>query len=279
MLQCQIFTPFCSCRAQSWPFYFGLILPFGVIYIFNIALFVIILGNFIRRPNVQKEAQKVGQLKRLKENFWVSVGLFVLFGVSWVFGMLATAGLPNYIRIGFDVIFTILASLQGLFVFLFYCLKSPECRRLWMDWLHCRFTQASRTTTSSSGHNRGKSSQGASTLRETGSTHINSIPKPSLAATLNSHVFNQFNRRSKNVYTSTNYSSSVMSPSPFELTHKDDPQILPEKKVPFDKIQNNSVEETNFQDGGPNNDYTVVVNKEFNTFLGASTEHCNVVDV
>jgi hypothetical protein len=278
------------CRAQSWPFYFGLILPFGVIYIFNIALFVIILGSLIRRPNVQKEAQKAGQLKRLKENFWVSVGLFVLFGVSWVFGMLATAGLPNYIRIGFDVIFTILASLQGLFVFLLYCLKSPECRRLWMDWLHCRFTQASRTTTSSSGHNRRKSSQGASTLRGTRSTRINSIPRPSLVATLNSRIFNQFNRKNENIYTSTNYSSSVMSPPPFELARKDDPHSLPEKKIHFDfeGIENNYVEKISFNDnfsensfyfgmdenGGPNNDCTVVVNED--AFLGASTEHCDV---
>ena len=195
---------FCSCRAQSWPFYFGLILPFGVIYIMNMTISILILISLIRRPKLQSGGDDAKNHKRLKESFWIMVGLSILFGVSWIFGMLATAGLPNYIRIPFDILFTILASLQGLFVFLFYCLKSPECRRLWMDWLHCRFTQASRTTTSSSGHNRGKSSQGASTLRRTRSTRINSILRPSLVATLNRRIFNQFNRKHEDVeYTSS----------------------------------------------------------------------------
>ena len=215
-----------SCRAQGWPFYFGLILPFGLIYIFNIIMFIIIIVNLIRRPNVQKEAAKGGNFKKLKENFWLTIGLSILFGVLWVFGMLATAGLPVYIRIPFDIVFTVLVSLQGVFLFLLYCVKSPESRKLWKNWMLCRFTKRSQSQVSTSGSHRKRSTTAMSSGTGSGTklSHLGSR-----IAAMNQYFVNPFSRK-QSTLTSTDISSSVVSPppmttSPIELVRQDNAML------------------------------------------------------
>ena len=205
-----------SCRAQSWPFYFGLILPFGLIYIFNTVVFIIIIVNFIRRPNVQKEA--AGKFKKLKENFWLTIGLSILLGVSWIFGLLATAGLPNYIRIPFDIVFSVLASFQGVFLFLLYCARSPECRKLWKNWMLCRFTKRSQSPVPASGSNHTRSA----TAMSSGNVLSRFCSR---VASMN-QCFASLFRRKQNSLTSADFSNSVKPPppmptSPIELVRKD----------------------------------------------------------
>ena len=154
---------------------------------------------------MKREISKAGN-PRLKENFWMTVGLTILFGISWVFGMLATAGLPNYIRIPFDIIFTVLASLQGVFVFLLYCIKSPECRELWKNWILCRFTKMSRPKKSP--HHMKPKSKGVSWGTKKGSKYLN-FGK----ITLSQSQCNPSSGENKTL-SSVNISSSVLSPPP-----------------------------------------------------------------
>ena len=202
-------SPNSSCRAQSWPFYFGLIVPFGLIYIFNISIFIIIISSLIRRISIQKKIANSDMHKKLKENFWITVGLTILFGISWVFGMLATAGLPHYIRLPFDIVFTVLASLQGVFVFLFYCLKSPECRQLWKNWMLCRFTKKSqlRISTTQRSKSTGDTSTGTQ-RRLTG-----------MVDTLKINLFNKQTGRNDNILPSTVTNMSGIPPA-LELEHR-----------------------------------------------------------
>ena len=186
-------------------------------------MFIIIIVNLIRRPNVQKEAAKGGNFKKMKENFWLTIGLSVLFGVSWIFGLLASAGLPDYIRIPFDIIFTVLASFQGVFLFLLYCLKSPECRQLWKNWMLCRFTKKSQSQVSTSGSHRTRSTTATSSGTQSG-TKLSRLGRR--ISTMNQYFASPFSRK-QNTLTSTDFSSSVFSPqpmsptSPIELVRKD----------------------------------------------------------
>ena len=181
-------------------------------------MFIIIIVNLIRRPNVQKEAAKGGNFKKLKENFWLTIGLSVLLGVSWIFGLLATAGLPGYFRIPFDIVFTVLASLQGVFLFLLYCVRSPECRKLWKNWMLCRFTKRSQSQVSTSGSHR--------TTSTTATSSGNVLSRlGSRVASMNQYIASPFSRK-QNTLTSTDFTSSVVSPppmstSPIELVRKD----------------------------------------------------------
>ena len=204
-------SPHSSCRAQSWPFYFGLIVPFGLIYIFNIAIFIIIISSLIKRINMQKKITKGDMHKNLKENFWITVGLTILFGISWVFGMMATAGLPNYIRLPFDIVFTVLASLQGVFVFLFYCVRSPECRQLWKNWMLCRFTKRSQLRTLTTVSQRSKSTADTSTGTQRRLT--------GMVDTLKANLFNQQTGRNDNTLPSTDTNISGIPPA-LELEHR-----------------------------------------------------------
>ena len=180
-------------------------------------MFFIIIVNLIRRPNVQKEAAKGGNFKKLKENFWLTIGLSVLLGVSWIFGLLATAGLPGYFRIPFDIVFTVLASLQGVFLFLLYCVRSPECRKLWKNWMLCRFTKRSQSQVSTSGSHRTRST--TATPSGTVLSHVGSR-----VASMNQCFASPFSRK-QNTLTSTDFTSSVVSPPPMspsiELVRKD----------------------------------------------------------
>ena len=181
-------------------------------------MFIIIIVNFIRRPNVQKEAAKGGNYKKLKENFWLTIGLSVLLGVSWIFGLLATAGLPGYLRIPFDIVFTVLASLQGVFLFLLYCARSPECQKLWKNWMLCRFTKRSQSQVSTSGSHR--------TTSTTATSSGTVLSRFGSRVALIYQYFASLFRRKQNTLTSTDFSSSVLSPLPMstssiELVRKD----------------------------------------------------------
>ena len=211
MFNLMLTSPISSCRAQSWPFYFGLIVPFGLIYIFNFAVFIIIISSMIRRTNLQKNIANGDKHKKLKENFWITVGLTILFGVSWVFGMLATAGLPDYIRIPFDIVFTVLASLQGVFVFLFYCVRSPECRQLWKNWILCRFTKKSQLRTSTT------VSQPTNSTSNTSTGTLQSLTD--MAATLISNLSNKQTGGNDSTLPPTDTTTSGIQPA-LELEHR-----------------------------------------------------------
>ena len=167
---------------------------------------------------MQKEAARGGNFKKLKENFRLTIGLSVLFGVSWIFGLLASAGLPDYLRIPFDIVFTVLASFQGVFLFLLYCVRSPECRKLWKNWMLCRFTKRSQSQVSTTGSHRTRST--TDTATGTMLSRLNSR-----VASMNQFFASPFSRK-QNTLASTDFSSSVLSPPPMsifpiELVRKD----------------------------------------------------------
>ena len=62
-------------------------------------------------------------------------GIMFLFGLSWLFAAL-TITVPG-VRLTFQILFTIFASLQGFFVFLFFCAFSKDARELWKEALSC----------------------------------------------------------------------------------------------------------------------------------------------
>ena len=247
-----------SCRAQGWPFIFGLVLPFGLIYIFNIIMFIIIIINLIRRPNVQKEAAKVGKFKKLKENFWLTIGLSILLGVLWIFGLLATGGLPNYIRIPFDIVFTVLASLQGVFLFLLYCVRPPECRKLWMNWMLCRFTKRSQSPVPASGSNHTRSA--------TAMSSGNVLSRFCSRFASMTQCFASLFSRKQNTLTSADFSNSVMPPPPMptsiELGRKDTAMLGQYKDEIAEKItfQGHYSVNSVFCDDHPSKEGTMIAN-------------------
>ena len=136
------FLPFlftnCSCRVYGYSFYIGLLVPFGVIYIMNWILFILIFANLVCKPNVREETSKNGNLRKLKENFMIALGLSLLFGMGWAIGLLATSDLPDAVRYPAEWVFTLTTAFLGVYLFVLHALKPQETRRLWKRWLLCQ---------------------------------------------------------------------------------------------------------------------------------------------
>ena len=62
-------------------------------------------------------------------------GVMSLFGLTWLFAIL-TFSVPGLRETG-SVLFTVFNSLQGLFIFLFFCVINKEARESWKEFLLC----------------------------------------------------------------------------------------------------------------------------------------------
>ena len=125
----------CSCRATEWPFWFGHILPFCLIYIFNWVVFIAIMANLSRKKNPSQ--QKKQRIKLLKRNIPVAFGLSVLFGLGWGFGLTATSSSAKEVTFIFQVIFSVFVGAQGILIFILHGLRSQEARKVWRDLCIC----------------------------------------------------------------------------------------------------------------------------------------------
>ncbi|XP_033123619.1 adhesion G protein-coupled receptor L3-like [Anneissia japonica] len=101
----------------------------GLIWAFVAPSIFVIVVNFlilIRVVTIIKRAASISDDEMLKVKSTIKgiVVLLPILGVTWVFGLFAigSATLP------FQYIFSILNSLQGLFIFIFYCLMNSEVR-------------------------------------------------------------------------------------------------------------------------------------------------------
>ena len=113
-----------------YPFWFGLILPFVAVYLFNWAMFIIIIICLVKnRKNVSSlHHKKKRELKRL---FFLVLGLSLVFGLGWGFGLLATSSDIKKLTFTFQILFSILIGSQVLLFFVFHVIRAPQAREQW----------------------------------------------------------------------------------------------------------------------------------------------------
>ena len=112
-----------SCIVHSMPFYITVMVPFAVIILVNI----IAIGAIAK--SLGKKSQKYSvHVIPLKDRLRVVLGFVILFGLTWIFGVLVTI---KEDEIAFQYLFCIIGCFQGLYTFLMYCLRNPKIRRLW----------------------------------------------------------------------------------------------------------------------------------------------------
>ena len=98
-----------------------------------------------------------------------------LFGVTWIFGALTV----DKASLAFQVIFVILNSLQGFFIFLFLCVLGRDARELWLEVLCCGRYKSSHLHPSSVATSSAKKKCANSDLlsANTSSTAVQTIEK------------------------------------------------------------------------------------------------------
>ena len=118
-----------------------MVVPFLIIYIFNWAIFFIIIVTLSRKScksdlkNVKKKQENVSFVRQQL----VSVTtLSVLFGLGWGIALFATQDIHNnkIVRDAFAALFVIVTAFHGLFIFIMHCLRSRDIRSVWKHWFY-----------------------------------------------------------------------------------------------------------------------------------------------
>lgn len=114
------------CWLKGPAFYGGFIFPITLILIGNFFIFAVIM-NRLRLRNQDSPTCTKNEKKRNQIGVRHAFGLVSLFGLTWLFAFLAIGGAS----IIFQWLFTIFNSLQGLFIFICYCVLNKEVQDTW----------------------------------------------------------------------------------------------------------------------------------------------------
>jgi len=134
------------CWLTSNAFYGAFLAPVSLILIWNIISFVsvtrVMWGS--TKPKTLVKSVHGDISDRIRRIFSV----VVLFGLTWTFAIFAINGGGTV----FQYLFCIFNSLQGFFIFIFYCALHKELKTFWMRTITCR-KETEQSSQSSRGEN------------------------------------------------------------------------------------------------------------------------------
>ena len=110
----------------------------------------------------------------LKQNFIIAVGLSLLFGLGWGFGLTATSSNTKEVTFAFQVIFSLFVGSQGILIFFCHGLRSPDFRQVWQS-IFC-LLQKKKYSVSSTEQRKANLSYNTAMLNKTGSLPLHSSP-------------------------------------------------------------------------------------------------------
>lgn len=114
------------CYPSNMALYLGVILPIGIIVLANLIIFLLVIYNILYGPSGKlRSHERDLTLSQLR----LSVFLFFLLGLTWIFGFLAStkAGLI------FSYLFCLTATIQGFVLFVYFIILDPGTRKLWRN--------------------------------------------------------------------------------------------------------------------------------------------------
>lgn len=139
----------CSCFISHFPvFLAAFMVPLGVILIFNSAIFFIVVMVLVRHSRNKHRQSKPGRKRKTKTTLRTvvnCVAIMTLFGLTWVFG--AFTFISSEASLAFHFLFAFFNSLQGCFIFVFFCLLAKETRELWRQACCGKEERKPQTTT------------------------------------------------------------------------------------------------------------------------------------
>ena len=128
---------FCSCFINDIRVLYGLFLvPLFIVLLFNTVVFVMVTVVLIKhtRKKLAKDSNKKKEVTQITIKAIISVfSVMLMFGLSWLFGALSI----DKGAIFFQWPFAILNTLQGFFLFLFFCVIGNDAREEWLNLLSC----------------------------------------------------------------------------------------------------------------------------------------------
>lgn len=112
------------CYPKGFYFLFGLLLPICIILLVNVILFILVLHSISRGSN---EKMKPTDMDLVCAQLRLSVFLFFLLGLTWIFGIFSFSN-----NILWSYLFCLTATLQGFVLFIYFIVCDPATRNLWI---------------------------------------------------------------------------------------------------------------------------------------------------
>ena len=133
-----IFIFVCSCRADKVVFYVGILVPFVLIYIFNLVVFSVIITSLLKQVYHKKKAMPDKELNTKHEYRKIAVIAFclaIMFGLAWIFALLVPIPVEA-ISIASQYLFGIFIAIQGVLYFILHGIRAPEARKFWLRLIY-----------------------------------------------------------------------------------------------------------------------------------------------
>ncbi|XP_035872838.1 adhesion G-protein coupled receptor G2 isoform X7 [Phyllostomus discolor] len=111
-------------------FYITVVGYFCVIFLLNVSMFIVVLVQLCR---IKKKKQLGAQRKTSIQDLRSVSGLTFLLGITWGFAFFAWGP----VNVTFMYLFAIFNTLQGFFIFIFYCVAKENVRKQWRRYLCC----------------------------------------------------------------------------------------------------------------------------------------------
>ncbi|KAM4818694.1 adhesion G-protein coupled receptor G4 [Thomomys bottae] len=134
-------TPFCWIQDDSI-FYISVVAYFGLIFLMNLSMFCTVLAQL---NSVKFQSQKTRR-KMILHDLKGTISLTFLLGLTWGFAFFAWGP----VRIFFMYLFAICNTLQGFFIFVFYCVMRESVREQLHLHLHCKWLRLEKSSGGSS---------------------------------------------------------------------------------------------------------------------------------
>lgn len=121
----------CSCfLSHIGAFWGAFLVPIFTIMVFNIVVFICVIVVLIRHVKHTADRMRKSVEKKTIVRLMFSIsGVMLLFGLTWLFAIF-TFSIPTLREVGITF-FTIFNSLQGLSIFIFFCLVNEDARNNW----------------------------------------------------------------------------------------------------------------------------------------------------
>ncbi|XP_077987327.1 adhesion G-protein coupled receptor G2-like [Glandiceps talaboti] len=119
------------CFMAQYPFYYAYVIPIGVILLCNLVIYVMVVQRLCRQPKAatMDKPQHLHMQWQIRNSFCI----LLLLGLTWTFAFFAI----EEATLLFQYLFCICNSLQGFFIFVFYCADQREVREQWKKACSC----------------------------------------------------------------------------------------------------------------------------------------------
>ncbi|KAI8516616.1 hypothetical protein Bbelb_051970 [Branchiostoma belcheri] len=127
-----------ACWLAREPLIYAFLIPAGLILLFNLLVFILVMTKLVREEKKQKELRGAAADANKVDRQWIilqirrACSIMAIFGLTWVFGFFVI----DDARTVFAYLFCIFNTLQGLFIFIFHCVMREDMTK-WRKKLTC----------------------------------------------------------------------------------------------------------------------------------------------